>query len=110
MSAAPLGALRALAILEGASEAETVFGGRTRSWTQVAAVWVDLRPLGHRESGERGGRPGLVETAEAEAHRHPAAARGQRLKAGGEPWRVVAVRPDRPRRGRMILTLERSWP
>jgi hypothetical protein len=29
-----------------------------------------------------------------------------RLKAGGEPWRIVAVQPGRPRPGRMILKLE----
>ena len=38
------------------------------------------------------------------------AARGMRLKAGGEPWRIVAVQPGRPRPGRMILKLERAWP
>ena len=110
MSAAPIAALRTLAVLEGVTEAETVFGGRTKTWVQIAALWVDLRPLGHREAGEAASRPGLVETAEAQAHRHAAAARGQRLKAGGEAWRVVAVSPDRPRAGRMLLHLERIWP
>lgn len=105
-----VGSLRTLAVLEAVTEAETVFGGRSKSWAEVAAVWVDLRPLGHREAGDGVGRPGLTETAEAEAHKHAAAARGMRLKAGGEPWRVVAVTPCRPRPGRMILKLERHWP
>jgi hypothetical protein len=105
-----VGALRTLAVLESASEAETVFGGRTRSWVETAALWIDLRPTGHRTAGDRALRPGLVETAEAVARTHAAAARGQRLKAGGEPWRVVAVTPARPAPGRMTLRLERSWP
>jgi hypothetical protein len=105
-----LAALRTLAILEGASEAETVFGGRTRTWLQVAALWVDLQPSGHREAGDGEMRPGLVETAQAIARSHAAAARGQRLKAGGEAWRVVAVTPARPKPGRMTLSLERTWP
>jgi len=104
-----IGALRTLAVLEILSEAETVFGGRSRTWTEAAAVWVDLRPAGHREAGGGAMRPVLTETAEAEA-RTGVAARGMRLKAGGEPWRIVAVQPGRPRPGRMILKLERSWP
>jgi len=105
-----LASLRTLAILEGASEAETVFGGRTRTWLQVAALWVDLQPSGHREAGDGLPRPGLIETAQAVARTHAAAARGQRLKAGGEAWRVVAVTPARPKPGRMTLSLERTWP
>lgn len=105
-----IAALRTLAVLEGASEAETVFGGRSRTWTQIAALWVDLKPLGHREAGVGGTPSGLVERAEAEARTLAAAARGQRLKAGGEAWRVVAVTPSRTARGRMVLSLERRWP
>lgn len=105
-----IAALRTLAILEGVSEAETVFGGRTKSWIQIAALWVDLKPVGHREAGDGAMRPGLVESAEAEARIHASAARGQRLKAGGEAWRVIAVTPARPKPGRMTLSLERIWP
>ncbi len=101
--------LRTLAVLEAPSEAETVFGGRTRTWAEVAALWIDLRPAGHRDVAEGPGRPVLTETAEAVA-RNGVAARGMRLKAGGEPWRVVAVRPSHPKPGRMTLKLERSWP
>jgi hypothetical protein len=104
-----IASLRTLAVLEALSEAETVFGGRSRTWTEVAAVWVDLRPAGHRDAGDGATRPVLTETAEAEA-RTGVAARGMRLKAGGEPWRIVAVQPARPRPGRMILQLERAWP
>lgn len=108
--AGPIASLRTLAVLEGVSEAETVFGGRSKTWSQVAALWVDLKPLGHREADDGGARPGLVERAEAEARIHASAARGQRLKAGGEAWRVVAVTPSRTARGRMVLSLERRWP
>lgn len=105
-----IAALRTLAVLEGASEAETVFGGRSRTWSQIAALWVDLRPLGHREADDGTTRPGLIERAEAEARTHAVIARGQRLKAGGEAWRVVAVTPARLKPGRVILSLERRWP
>jgi len=104
-----IASLRTLAVLEALSEAETVFGGRSRTWTEVGAVWVDLRPAGHREAGDGVARPILTETAEVEA-RTGVAARGMRLKAGGEPWRIVAVQPAGPRPGRMILKLERAWP
>lgn len=105
-----IASLRTLAVLEAPSEAETVFGGRTKSWTQVAALWVDLQPAGHRERSEETTRPVLIETARAVARTHAVAARGQRLKAGGEAWRVVAVTPARPAPGRMTLSLERMWP
>jgi len=104
-----IASLRTLAVLEALSEAETGVGGRSRNWTEVAAVWGDRRPAGHREAGDGAARPILTETAEAEA-RTGVAARGMRLKAGGEPWRIVAVQPARPRPGRMILKLERAWP
>ncbi len=104
-----IAALRTLAVLEAPTEAETVFGGRTRNWTQVAALWVDLRPGGHREAGDGVARPILTETAQAVA-RSGVAARGMRLKAGGEPWRVVAVVASTPKLGHMTLKLERSWP
>lgn len=105
-----IASLRTLAILEAASEAETVFGGRVKSWVQIAALWVDLRPGGHREAGDGATRPGLIETARAEARTHVSAARGQRLKAGGDAWRVVAVTSAWPGPGRMTLDLERIWP
>lgn len=104
-----IASLRTLAVLEAVTEAETVFGGRNRSWAEVAALWVDLRPNGHREAGDGASRPILTETAEAVA-RNGIAACGMRLKAGGEPWRVVAVIPSQPKPGRMTLKLERSWP
>ena len=59
--------LRTLAVLEAPSEAETEFGGRTRTWAEVAALWIDLRPAGHRDVAEGPGRPVLTETAEAVA-------------------------------------------
>lgn len=105
-----IGALRTLAVLEAMTESETVFGGRSKSWAEVAALWIDLRPLGHREAGDGLSSPALVESAEAEARGQATAARGMRLKAGGEPWRIVAVVPASPRPGRMTLKLERRWP
>jgi len=104
-----IASLRTQAVLEGVSEADTVFGGKTRTWIQVASLWVDLKPNGVREAEEAGGPPGLVEKAEAEARALGAARRGQRLNAGGPVWRVTAVTPNRPKPGRMILHLERRW-
>lgn len=101
--------LRRQATLEAASEAETVFGGQARTWAPIASLWINLKPDGHREAGEAG-REVLVETATAEARSLGVAARGQRLVAGGPPWRVVAVTPNRPWAGRMTLHLERIWP
>lgn len=107
--ASQIASLRTPAILEAVSEAETVFGGRTKSWVQIAALWVDLQPRGHREAADGAARPALIETAQAVARTHTAA-RGMRLKAGGEAWRVVAVIPASPKPGRMTLSLERIWP
>ncbi|HEX8232802.1 MAG TPA: hypothetical protein VF559_05610 [Caulobacteraceae bacterium] len=104
-----IASLRTQAVLEGVTEAETVFGGQSRSWTAVASLWVDLKPSGVREAEEAGAPPGLVERAEAEARSLAAARRGQRLNAGGPAWRVTAVTANRPRVGRMILHLERRW-
>lgn len=98
--------LRRLAILSQPAEAETVFGGRSRSWTQLAALWVALTPGAGRESGEEGQRPTLVQPATAEARDLSAAARGQRLSIDGRDWRVLAVAHAEPRPGRMTLTLE----
>ena len=70
-----IASLRTLSVLEALSQAETVFGGRSRTWTEVAAVWIDLRPAGHREAGDGGTRPVLTETAEAEARTGVAARR-----------------------------------
>lgn len=91
------------------TEAETVFGGRNRTWAPVASLWVDLKPSGVREASELGGPPGLTETARAEARSLSAAGRGQRLDAGGPAWRVTAVTRNSPRVGRMTLHLERRW-
>src|SRR5690606_8355277 len=84
--AAVTGRLRRLATLEAAVEAETAFGGRTRSWSEVAALWVDLKTPTGRERAQGGQRPVLTESAQAEARDHPLAAAGQRLALDGDNW------------------------
>ena len=100
--------LRRLAVLQSAVEAETAFGGRTRSWSEVASVWVDLRVTGGSEGAEAGQRPALSESARAEARDHPGAAAGQRLSVGGDNWRLVRLVRGAPKLGRMTLHLEKD--
>ena len=103
-----IGALRRLAVLESAVEAETAFGGRTRSWSEVATLWVDLRVTGGSEGGEADQRPALSEVARAEARDHPAAEAGQRLCVSGDNWRLVRLVRGAPKLGRMTLHLEKE--
>lgn len=98
---------RRLASLLEATEAETAYGGRTKSWDEVATLWVDLKPAG-REAAEADQRPVLSETAEAQARDHPLAAPGQRLSLDGDNWRLVRLVRDAPRLGRMTLFLEKD--
>lgn len=105
-----IGALRKLAVLEAAVEAETPFGGRSRSWSQVATLWVDLRPGSPRQAAGAGQRPVVSDTARAEARDHPAAEAGQRLSLGGDNWRLVRLVRGEPKIGRMILHLEKEGP
>lgn len=100
--------LRRLAVLKGVVEAETAFGGRTRNWSEVASLWVDLRIAGGAERAEADQRPVLSETARAETRDNPAAAVGQRLSVGGDNWRVIRLVRGAPKLGRMILHLEKD--
>jgi hypothetical protein len=38
-----ISAMRRLAGLQSAAETETAFGGRSRVWSEVATLWVDLQ-------------------------------------------------------------------
>jgi hypothetical protein len=96
-----------LATLKAATEAETAFGGRTRSWAEVATLWVDLK-VSARERAEADQRPVLTETAEALARDHPLAAVGQRLTLDGDNWRLVRLARGAPKIGRMTLFLEKD--
>ena len=101
-------ALRRLASLSRATDSETAFGGRARSWDVVATLWVAITPGGAREAGEAGSRPLLIQPASAEARDLAAADRGQRLSVDGVDWRVVSVAHAAPRPGRMTLSLDRD--
>lgn len=102
-----LGALRVLATLQGVVESETAFGGRARTFEDVADLWVALVRKGAGEPAEGGLRPVFTEDAIAVSHDHPLAAQGQILLAGGDSWRVVRVVRGAPTMGRMTLHLDR---
>ena len=97
-------------MLEEAVEAETPFGGRSRSWSQVATLWVDLRTGSPRRRSGAGQRPEMAEIAQAEARDHPAAEVGQRLSLDGDNWRLVRLVRGDPKIGRMTLHLEKEGP
>ena len=103
-----IGALRRLAVLQDVVEVETAFGGRSRTWEEVASVWVRLTVKGGREGSQAGQRPVLVTSAEAVARDHPLAAAGQRLVVGGDNWRVVRLVRGAPTLGLMTLILEKD--
>ena len=103
-----IGSLRRLAVLREAVEAETAFGGRTRSWSEVASVWVALTVSGGREGAEADQRPVLTTSAQATARDHPLAAAGQRLVVGGDNFRVVRLTRGAPKLGLMTLFLEKD--
>ncbi|HYD45233.1 MAG TPA: hypothetical protein VEA79_08220 [Phenylobacterium sp.] len=102
-----LGAMRVLATLQAAVETETQFGGRTRTWSDVADLWVELTVRGAAEPAEGGLRPVFTEDAVAVSHDEPLAEQGQILLAGGDSWRVVRVVRAAPKMGRMTLHLDR---
>lgn len=103
-----IGALRRLATLKSATESETAFGGRTRSWSEVATLWVDLTITGGSEGAQAGQRPVLDVSAQAQARDHPLAAAGQRLSVGGDNWRLVRLVRGEPKIGRMTLFLQKD--
>ena len=100
--------MRRLASLQEAAETETAFGGRTRTRSEVATLWVDLREGAPRETPQAGQQPQLAVSAEAEARDHPQAAAGQRLVVSGDNWRVLRLVRGAPMMGRMTLHLEKD--
>ena len=97
------------AVLQAVVETETPDGGRARAWSEVAALWVELRAGAASEAAAQEMRPVRVEAATAVARDHPAAAAGQQLALDGEPpWRVLAVQRAEPTAGRMTLVLDRA--
>jgi head-tail adaptor len=103
-----IASLRRLAVLQSAAETETAYGGRTRVWSDVASLWVDLSVTGGSERSQAAQRPELSEQAKAEARDHPSAAAGQRLVIGGDNWRVVRLTRGEPKIGRMTLFLQKD--
>jgi head-tail adaptor len=103
-----IGRLRRLATLQEATETETAFGGRSKTWEEVASVWIQLTITGGSEGSQAGQRPVLATSAEAVARDHPLAAAGQRLVVGGDNWRLVRVERGAPKLGLMTLILQKD--
>ena len=101
------GAMRLLAALYEAIEAETPYGGLSVTYEPVGRAWLRLGGRRRRERVEAGRRV-AVETAEAEARADARLRPGRILRFGGADWKILFVEVDaaRPRRAR--LSLERS--
>lgn len=94
----PFGELATLAVIEAPSDAETVFGGRTRGWNAVGSLWLAMDPRRVEEAAPAS--PGVArdtaaparlrERCTAESWPHPAAVRGRRLTLNEDHWRIVA--------------------
>jgi head-tail adaptor len=104
--AAVIGSLNRRAVLSSVSEAVTPTGGRTRTWTAFATVWVSLSPTSTDTVATADQKPVRRQTLRAQARDLASAAVGQRCAFSGRNWWVRAVDRDQPRRGYMTLTLE----
>lgn len=99
---------RTLAHLFERSEVETELGGRTVEWTPLGDLWLALSSPQRSGDGAGGTAPVLREQRLAESRSDPRAERGQRVDCDGREWRLVHVDRDRPKMGRMTLTLQRD--
>ncbi|CAN5340026.1 hypothetical protein BH09PSE2_BH09PSE2_03440 [soil metagenome] len=102
--------LRTPALLQTATEVETPYGGRDRTWTDVAILWIALSPGPPSEVRDGSTSPPVgAASAVAVAREHPSAAAGARLLVDDDPdpWRVVRVDREAPGPGRMTLRLDR---
>ena len=98
------------AVLQAATETETPYGGRDRTWTDVAVLWIALAPGAPGEVRDgSGSAPVGSASATAIAREHPSAVAGARLLVDddADPWRVVRVDRGTPAPGRMTLRLDR---
>lgn len=99
---------RTLAQLFERTEAETEFGGRTVEWSPIGDLWIALSSPQRSGDGAGGAAPTVREQRLAESRSDPRVLPGQRVDCEGAEWRLVFVDRDRPKMGRMILTLQRD--
>lgn len=99
---------RTLAHLFERTEVETALGGRAVEWSPLGDVWLALSPPQRSVDGAGGIAPMLREQRLAESRSDSRVQAGQRVDCEGAEWRLVLVDRDRPKMGRMILTLQRD--
>ena len=101
-----IGALNRRAILSSVSETVTPTGGRVRTWTAYATIWVALSATSTDVVATADQRPVRRQSLKAQARDLAAAAVGQRCSIDGRTWSVRAVDRGQPRPGYMTLFLE----
>lgn len=89
-------------------EVETDFGGCTIDWSPLGDLWLAASCPKRSGNGAGATAPTLREQRLAESRSDPRVLPGQRVDCEGVEWRLVLVDRDRPKMGRMILTLERD--
>ena len=101
-----IGSLRRRAVLSSVSEAVTPTGGRVRTWTDLATIWVALSATSTDMVATADQKPIRRQSLKAQARDLASAAVGQRCTVDGRTWSVRAVDRDQPRLGYMTLILE----
>ncbi len=97
-------AVKTLAELLGATEAETPYGGRSVTYEPLGWAWLKLGPRRRKERSEAGGLQ-IIETVTAETRADRRLEVGRVLRFGGGDWRI---RSGETVGGRAILDLERA--
>ena len=101
-----IGSLRRRAVLSSVTETVTPTGGRVRTWTDLATIWVALSATSTDMVATADQKPVRRLSLKAQARDLASAAVGQRCTVGGRTWSVRAVDRNQPRLGYMTLLLE----
>ena len=104
--AAVIGSLRRRAVLSSVSETVTPSGGRVRTWTAFATIWVSLSATTTDMVAAADQKPVRRQSLKAQARDLASAAVGQRCTVDSRTWWVRAVDRGQPRLGYMTLFLE----
>ena len=104
--AAVIGSMRRRAVLSNVSETVTPTGGRVRTWTAFATIWVSLSATATDMVAAADQKPVRRQSLKAQARDLASAAVGQRCTVDSRTWWVRAVDRGQPRPGYMTLFLE----
>jgi len=85
-------------------EAETPYGGRSRTYEPIGSAWLRAGPTRRRERSEAGTST-TVETLTAESRLDPRLTAGRVLRFSGGDWQIVSGELVN---SRSILNLERT--